>query len=574
MDTKDLKDLKDSKDTTESHSEGYHTSIDLNADTIIRMYDQEKAERSSLESQWQTLATYTLPRKDDIMYKRTPEQKLDIEEVYDDTAIQANITLSNGLQTNLTPPNVKWFSLRARNEELNNLESVKEYFNLVSNQVFRTLTTSNFSEQMHEVYQDLGCFGTSCIFVDEDEKDDARFYALSIPHGIVIFEDNKRRVNKIIRSVEFTTMQALQEFGDEAGETVNNAFKEKQYEKKHTFLHCVGERYVREIGKRDSKNKPYYSHWVSKADRKIVKEGGYDEKPFFVTRFYKNDNSKYGYSPNMVCLPTIKSANRTMALLLQSSDKSVRPPLDVPYKGYMGTINLNPGKINYRRQGVSDGDRLKPIETVGNFMLSIEALQSLQESIKRAYFVNMFLALEDRVNMTATEVAERINEKMAQLGPTLKRLENEMLQGIVHRVFMILIRTEKIPKPPPELMEKADYDVIYTSRLELAQKMSEIQSVDGFMERIRVIASVFPEVLDNIDSDEVLKYYENAYSVPPLLTRRPEMVFEMRQEKQRLQQEQMMLNAGSIGAEAGQKMANAEMNRAKAQSMQNMAGQA
>lgn len=542
--------------------------IELTAEGILRAYETEKGSRATLEGHWRDLAKYTMPRKDNILSVRTPEQKLDNEEIYDDTAIQANVTLSNGLQTNLTPPNVKWFNLRARDEELNNDEAVREYFSVAGEQVFKTLGGSNFSEQIHENYLDLGCFGTSCIFLDEDPIDDIRFYALSVPKGVYVFEDSKGRVNKVIREVEFTTLQALEEFGEQAGESVQNCYKEKNYTKAHVYLHCVGERHMRDPGKKDSKNKPIYSVWVSKQDKKIVKEGGYEEMPFYVSRFYKNDSTKYGFSPNMMCLPTIKSANRTMGLLLQASDQSVRPPLDVPFKGYMGTINLNPGKVNYRRQGMTDNDRIKPIELGQNFPASWDMLLGLREFIKQAYFVNMFLSLENKTNMTATEVAERINEKMAQLGPALKRLENEMLQGIIHRVFMILIRRGKIPMPPEALLAGGlEYDIAYTSRLELAQKMAEIQTVDQFINRLNTMSQFNPEVLDNLDWDEAVKYYERSFNTPPNLTKRPEDVQKIRQQRAEMQQQQMALQAMQIGSQAGKNIASAQKDSSQAEAL-------
>jgi DNA-binding IscR family transcriptional regulator len=46
-----------------------------------------------------------------------------------------------------------------------------------------------------------------------------------------------------------------------------------------------------------------------------------------------------------------------------------------------------------------------------------------------AYYADLFLMLanDDRSNVTATEIAERHEEKLLMLGPVLERLHNEML---------------------------------------------------------------------------------------------------------------------------------------------------
>lgn len=533
--------------------------FDFSAEGIIKAFERERGDRGPIESQWREIARYVIPRKSNIQELRPIEQKPENEEVYDDTAIQANITLSNGLQSNLTPPNVKWFNLRAKSEEANQDEAVKEEFSAASNQLFKSLTESNFSEQIHEDYQDLGSIGDSCIFVDEDDREDFRFFTLYVPNNVYYWEDSKKRVNKVIRVVEYTTMQALEEFGENSGEKVLECYKDKKYDEKHTFLHCVSERHSRDVSKKTAENKPFLSLWVSVADKKIVREGGYDEFPFFFGRFYKGNYGKYGISPASLVLPSIKSVNQLQADSLQASRLTVRPPLDVPYKGYFGELNLNPGKANHRRQGIDGNSGVKPIITGVDPNANEVQILRLQDSIKRAYFVNMFLALEEKTNMTATEVAERVNEKMSQLGPALKRLENEKLRGILHRCLMILIRRGKI-RFSPETFQKTGgvYDISYTSRLELAQKVSEIQSVDQFVLRITNLAQVDPSALDVLNTDETIKFYEGTYNVPPLLTRRPEEVEAIRAQRAEQAQQQAMLQGLMVGSQAMKNFAGAE----------------
>ncbi len=545
--------------------------IDLSAEQLCKEYEQEKSERSTLDAVYQELAELTFPRADNIIKIRHTEQKVDNQELYDDTACQSNVTFSNGLQTFLTPPNVKWFNLRAKDESLSDDEEVKEYFSTASDQVFKTVSNSNFSEQIHESYLHLGGFGTNCIFVEEDERDIVRFYNFSIPHGVYIWEDSRGRVSKVMRKFEYTTLQAIDAFGkDNAGKNVMDAFEAKEYNKKFYFLHCVGERHAYEVGKKDSKNLPYYSKYVNIEIKKIVQEKGYHEMPYFVSRFYKNSTSKYGFSPNMLCLPSIKSANRARMQILQAADIAIMPPLEAPYKGYNGRVNLNPRAINYRRDGMDASVGIKPIITIDprGYSFSGDNLNDLRESIKRAYFVNMFLALEEKTNMTATEVAERINEKMAQLGPALKRLENEMLQGIIHRVFMILLRAGKIGEPPQVLKASGgEYSIAYTSRLELAQKMSELNGVRQYFTDMANLAQMNPEILDNIDFDQSAKYLEQNYNVNPLITRRPEDRDKLRAQRAEQAQQQAMLQALQVGSQATKQVASAEKDLKQGQAL-------
>jgi hypothetical protein len=53
--------------------------------------------------------------------------------------------------------------------------------------------------------------------------------------------------------------------------------------------------------------------------------------------------------------------------------------------------------------------------------------------------------------MTATEVNERQQEKMLQLGPVMERLEQELLNDFIARCIAILLRRGLLPKPPQSI---------------------------------------------------------------------------------------------------------------------------
>ena len=64
----------------------------------------------------------------------------------------------------------------------------------------------------------------------------------------------------------------------------------------------------------------------------------------------------------------------------------------------------------------------------------------LRAQIMQGFSADLFLMLADRKNMTATEVAERVAEKMLLLAPALGRLQSDMLDPIIERVFGVLSR--------------------------------------------------------------------------------------------------------------------------------------
>jgi homoserine trans-succinylase len=116
------------------------------------------------------VSKYVIPRKAYITRKKTPGTKYDYD-VYDSTAMMANIILAAGLHSYLTNPNSRWFSLRVQNEEINKDENVKIWLADTEERLYNTLNASNFNQQIHELYLDLGAFGVACMYEEEDPVD-------------------------------------------------------------------------------------------------------------------------------------------------------------------------------------------------------------------------------------------------------------------------------------------------------------------------------------------------------------------------------------------------------------------
>ena len=89
----------------------------------------------------------------------------------------------------------------------------------------------------------------------------------------------------------------------------------------------------------------------------------------------------------------------------------------------------------------------------------------------QAFNVDLFMMIANsgRGQMTATEVAERHEEKLMMLGPVLSRLNEEVLRPLIERCFDILARQGQLP-PPPEELRGQKLSVEYTSMLARSQR--------------------------------------------------------------------------------------------------------
>jgi hypothetical protein len=141
--------------------------------------------------------------------------------------------------------------------------------------------------------------------------------------------------------------------------------------------------------------------------------------------------------------------------------------------------------------------------------------------------------------MTATEVAERTQEKMMMLGPVLERLKNELLDPLIARAFNICHRAGILPEAPEEIQGK-DLHVSYISMIAQAQKAGALntirQGAQFAAELAQIQAAAGTEVLDNVDFDGALREGLAAIGASPKMMRDQQDVEAARQNRAQQQQ--------------------------------------
>jgi len=529
------------------------------AEDIVKRLSQLESERQNYATFWQDVSKYVLPRKAYITRTRTPGEKYDYD-IYDSTAMQANITLAAGLHSYLTNPNSRWFSLRLDNEEINNDQEVKAWIQDTEDRMFNALNASNFNQQIHELYLDLGVFGVACMYEEEDETDQIRFYSRDIAE-IFLCENEKEKIDTVYRKFKMTARQAFDKWGESAGEVVKNFMDKKEFDKQVEFIHCVMPRYERDVNKDDAVNMAWESTYIEVSKKHLVAQSGYREFPYFTPRFNKNSGEVWGSSPAMVLYSDIKMLNEMVKVLIRSAQKQVDPPLVLPHDGYLLPIKYGPAALNFRLKGTAD-DKIEPLATGANISIGLEIISQWQQIVKKGYFVDLFLLLADpaRKDMTATEVMQRVEEKMLILAPVLGRLMNEFLDPLINRTFNILWRTGKL-LPPPEIIQNMPYKIEYISPLARAQKLDQMKSINSFIALVGQIAIAKPDVVDNVNEDEIVNDVQQLYGVNPEYVRGEDEVAKIREQRAQMQmqmaqmqQAQAVADVAKTGTEADKNM--------------------
>jgi hypothetical protein len=270
--------------------------------------------------------------------------------------------------------------------------------------------------------------------------------------------------------------------------------------------------------------------------------------PYAVARFVKGTNEIYGRSPAMRCLPEIKCLNKMDNTILKGAEMAVLPPWFVPDDGSSQyNYRMTPGSVNFYKS-TNPNSKPEPMRTGGDIGLGIELLTRKEQKITKAFYNDLFEILAQRKqNMTATEVLERVEEKLDSFAPTLGRLMTELFTPAIERCVGIMARAGEYPPPPPVLLDYPDYEIEYISKLALAVKKLQTKGFLETMDIVGLMAQNKPEILDNFDFDKVAQGVSKFNGVPNDWLRPEKQVNEIRETRAEAQaqaaQAQMMKEA-------------------------------
>jgi hypothetical protein len=485
-----------------------------------------------------------LPRKAEITKSRSRGDKRSTL-IYDATAIHSLELLAASLHGSLTSSANRWFSLRFKEAVLNEADEAKEWIEDCVDKMYLAFARSNFQQEIFENYHDLIAFGTSCLMVEEDEDDILRFSARHIKE-IFIEENKKGFVDKIYRKFKMTASQAVEKFGlDNLSREVQNNFKNKPFDE-ITICHVVRPRNYYNSNKEDKANMAFQSIYLEHQTNHIISSGGFRESPYVIARYLKASTEIYGRSPAMNALPDVKVLNKMVEHSLKAAAKQIDPPLLVPDDSMLAPIRMTPGSLNYYRAG-SGRDRIEPLNINQNVQLTLEAENERRSAIAKMFHIDQLVVTENR-NMTATEVLQRQEEKHRILGPVMGRIQSELLEPLIIRVFNIMLRNKQFIQAP-EILTNQEIDIEYVSPMALAQKGQELQSIMRGLEIFGSISQMTP-VQDYIDENGLVKQIIKTLGLPARMIKSDKEVMQIRQERQAAQQQQ---------AEIQQQMAESEM---------------
>jgi len=512
---------------------------------VIKRYTKARSSRSVWESNWQELAEYIIPERANITTSSMPGQKK-TSKIVDTTALDALELWASGLNGLMTNEALDWFSLKLANDNLNDDQDVAIWLEDTANRMHAAIRESNFQMEIYECYLDAGSLGTTSIYITEGVTTALQFQARHI-NEICIAENSDGFVDTIFREFELTARQIKQQFGEDSLTPSMKSISKDDEDKLFKLFHHVYPRSDDQREKDDNgdfkenaKSMPFASVYIALDEKKVLAEGGYPEFPYAVPRTKKMTGEIYGRSPSWNALPDIKMVNAMCKTYLRTIQKMADPPVALSDEGWLLPIRLSAGGINLYSDagGQATGREIKTIGTGSQPQFADKEIESRRQSIKQKFFYDLWM-LPEQPNMTATEVLERIQQKLRIIGPFLGRFQYELLKPIVLRVFGIMYRAGKLLEIPEVLARiPGSVKIVFTSPISDAQQAYQAEALNKTMMMASPMLQVAPESIDNIDSDAIVRFYWDTMRAPMSLLRKEADVDKIREDRQKAAKEQ------------------------------------
>ena len=552
-------------------------ALRLNLQTMAQQLENE---RSTWIPHWQDLADHISPRRYRYVQEERNQGPKKNHKIIDNTAGLAARTLSAGIMSGLTSPSRPWFKLLSQNPSNRASAGVRRWLEDIEIGMREVFAKSNLYTALPICYSDLGIFGTHASLILEDDDDTIRIHPLPIG-SYSLATDAKGRVDTIVRRFSMTARQLVQEFGEEnVSSTALNAYKNNEKQRGNNGEQWFKVTHVVWPNPRPSKSKiddpmdrpyhsAYYEDGVNQYDdrnlqEKFLRLSGFHEFPGICPRWSVTGEDVYGYGPGFDALPDVRSLQVLAKRKAQATEKMINPPLVGPSSLINQRISLLPGDISY--SDAPSGMGLRALHEVRfDIGAAIEEIRETQGRVRSAMYQDLFLMLQqiDRKDITATEIQAREQERMLQLGPVMERLNDELLDPLIDRTFGIMYRKGMIPEPPKEI-QGTKIKVEYSSIMSQAQKLLGITSVDRMMGFVGNLSAVSPEVMDNINTDEVTSAYADMLGVSPKMVRSKEEVLKIRQARAQQAAQQQAVENSAIQAKNAEILSKTDIQRPSA----------
>lgn len=526
--------------------------------SLIREWGDMDTEFSSWVPQAKEISQYLLPRSGRFFTADRNRGEKRHNNILDSTGTRALRILGAGLMGGGSSPARPWFRLATPDPELMKSKPVKIWLDDVTRLMLDVFQRSNTYRALHNVYEELGAFGTAACLVLDDYEDVIRLYPMT--YGEYRLAAGPRgEINKFARKFDMTVSNIVAEFGyANCSTAVQTMYDNKQLNAWVTVYHFITPNSDRNPKMLDAKNMAWKScYFEETADNTYLREGGFKKFRVLAPRWGVSGGDIYGTGPGAEALGDIKQLQHEQLRKAEAIDYKTRPPTQTPTSMKNREIDRLPGGNTFVDMSGTNGGIKTMFEVNLDLSHLLNDIVDVRSRVNDTFYTPLFLATlnENRSGVTATEIAERHEEKLLMLGPVLERLHNELLDPLVTITFERLLEAGLVP-PPPEELQGITLNIEFISMLAQAQRAITTNSTDRFIVGLLTVAKGKPSVMNKLNEKAWADDYGDSLGVNPKIINSDEDVAAIEQAQAKQMQQERTAAMAESASKTAQNLAN------------------
>jgi hypothetical protein len=526
---------------------------------LEKRFASVKAMRDPYDPDYAEIERLCLPGRSQLMSGTALKRRANTAK-QDTAGIIAGRTLVHGMATGMSSAARPWFKLTTGDPDLDDFAPVKEWLYDTEQKIYAHFASTNYYDAAKIAYSELGHMGFAVTLAVEHREYGAVYHAFD--HGEVwIAEDDGLRVSTLFYKTSFTVDQMVRKFPwDKLTQQVRDAYDRGDIGLLCPVMCCIEKNDDRDADRLDTSNKPWRSTWweVNNADKKtLLKEGGFDSKPFTAPRWETTGSEVYSSSsPGFNALPDLRELEFAARKKGRAMDMMVRPPVFLPGSLQQQALSLAPGSMNFINDMQGKIDMLKPDPNVGVWIN--QDIDRITRRVNQLFYADLWMAITDMEGIqprNQEELMYRNEEKLTQLGPVVDRVNIEKLEVDIDRAFSIL-DNYRLLKPAPKELQGRPLRVNFVSILAQAQKATSNSAIERAAQFVGYLTGVFPDAPLKFDAEQAIDEFARNSHTSPKIIRSDELVAEL---KEQMMQEQAAKRAMEMAPAAAQGAQAAEL---------------
>ena len=519
------------------------------AEDVLFRFDELVEDRLEWEPNWKNIIKFLNLSRYNFDRTQKKGQKLGAE-VFNGQPITALNLFKNGVYGYSFNPTGKWFGFEINDPPgLDDIPEVRSWLDAVEDIFRKVFLRSNFYSAVSPFIRDGGAMGTAYMWIEDNVYGDNIIYKVLHTGECYIDQNANGVIDTKFRNFELTARSAVEYFGEDNVSKKLLESAKKSGSDRFEFVHGVFPNTDRNIELPDNLNMKWASVYVEVGEGQTIKTGGFSSFPAATWRFEQGSDEVYGRGPGHYSIIDVATLNLISKDLQRASQMAVQPSMNVHIE-QKGQERFGPRGLNYfsNRENAAH-----PVNTGVNYPVGFEYREELQAIINQHWHVPLFLMLQQAEReMTATEILERMGEKVAVLSPILSGLYDDAVDKVFDRTWEILLAKRKIPRPPQEVIQfGGTIKVIKLGPLAMAQKrLWEGGSIQKALIDSTTLIQLKPEVLDKINGDDSLIRIFRSHGVPQSTIVPDETVAAIRKQRAELERAAQQAEIAKTGTEA------------------------